>query len=270
MANHQKPTAEELEAQAAQALAEAEALEGKKDPTPSEPVPTPSKEDDTPEPTPSKEDDTPEPSKEVQDDAKKEDIDYKKKFTESSREALILRAKEKKLNDALEMAKLIPEPTEEEMIKEYPEWDTMSDSERRTATRLVKADRRFAALEEVTKESKDIEGWNEKIDQFVEDPKNLITYPQLEGKIEEFKQYAAKPTHRAIPFDVLVFAFLGDRAAQPKKSNKGQQFEQGNGGPKEKAKANDKISFEQSETIRKTDYKRWTELLRAGKIDDSI
>lgn len=263
MPNHQKPTQEELDAAAAKALEEAESMEKKPEPSEEAPEPTPSKEVE--EPTPSEEIQEPTPSKEI-----KEDVDYKKKFTESSREALVLRAKEQKMNEALEIAKNLPEPTEEEMVKEFPEWDVMSDAEKKMAKRQVKSDRRFAALEEVTKESKDIVGWNNKVDQFVEDPKNLITYPQLEGKIEEFKQYATKPTHRAIPFEVLVSAFLGDASRQIKPKNKGSQLEQGNGGPKDKGKVNDKVSFEQSETIRKTDYKRWTELLRAGKIDDSI
>ena len=64
------------------------------------------------------------------------------------------------------------------------------------------------------------------------------------------------------------FEMDGDKA-KPKK--KGKMFEVGSGGPNSKMKPKgDKIFLEEAALLMRTDYKKYKELLLAGKIDDTV
>ena len=267
--NHKKPTPEELQANIDKAAQEAALLENQQEPEPTpEPTPEPEPEAEPEpiiEPAPAPE---PEPSPAPE---PKPEVDYKTKFTESTREAQILHAQNKKINEAVQSALSISDPTEEELKKEFSEWDSMTDTEKRLAKDNLKSTKRFAMLEEVTKESKDIEAWNGKVDTFLDDPKSLIDHPELEGKVEEFKIFATKPTRRGLDFEDLVLAFNGASIKDAKPKNKGAMFETGTGGPNDKIKPkSDKIGIEEASKIKATDYKRYVQLLRSGKIDLTI
>lgn len=195
-----------------------------------------------------------------------EQEDYKKRYSDSTREAAILAAKLKKQNEALEQAGNIPQPTEEEMRTEFPEWDEMSATEHRLATDSVWNTRRFGLIEGVSKETKDIEAWNSKVDTFTEDPKSLIAYPRLEGKIEGFKAFCAKETRRGVDFEDLVSSFLF-RVDSDRKPKKGQMFERPTAGANTTPKpVNTKLSVEESAKLMETDYNKWQEMLMAGKL----
>ena len=93
MAKHTKPTPEELEESTEKALQEAEELKEKNEP------------EEEPEHEPEVEEkEEPEEDKETVSEADKdiEEIDYKKRFIESSSEAQVLHAKNKKINEAVE------------------------------------------------------------------------------------------------------------------------------------------------------------------------
>lgn len=264
---HVKPTKEELEANLNKITEELD--------KPEEPVvetPEPSTPDAEPEPSTPAPEPEPEPSKEEepQPEPSKEDVDYKKKFAESTRESQILSYKNKKIAEAIDTASEMPSPTEEELIGEYPEWDTMTDLEKKLATDNLYNKRRFKLLEGVRKEEKDIEAWNGKVDSFTEDPKTLIDNPELEGKVEEFKNFAMKPSRRGVDFDVLVSSFLYtlDKQARKKPLNKGAMLETGTGGPNERPKPKtDKITTEQAATLMRTNYTLYKKYLVEGKIE---
>jgi len=255
MTKHTKPTQEELEANAQKALEEAEKMKEVEKPEEEPEEVIEETKSDTENPPPAV------PSQ--------EDIDYKKKFTESSREAQILHAKNKQINEAIEKAKSIPEPTEEELMKEYEDWDVLSDTERKLAKSSLMASRRFDYLDDVTKESKDIEAWNGKVDSFISDPKTLIDNPDLEGKEEDFKYFAGKPSRRGVDFPDLVSAFLYSNNKAKAPPQKGKMFETGSGGTNEKPK-NDtgKITIDQARSLRNTNYAKYKEYLKAGKIEN--
>ena len=255
MAKHTKPTQEELEANTEKALQEAEQIKEEDPETPEE----------THEPE-AEEKEEPEEDQETKPET--EEIDYRKKFTESTREAQILHAKNKKINEAVEKAKGLPDPTEEDLIKEYPDWELLTDLEKKLAKNSLISTRRFSILEEVTAESKDIEAWNNRVDTFISDPKSLIKHPELEGKEDDFKIFAAKPTRRGVEFEDLIPAFLYGRKQEPKK---GAMFESGSGGPNEKSKPKtDTITLEQARKLRERDYNKYKEYLNAGKIESGL
>ncbi len=255
---HKKPSQDELQEGIDKSLKEIEELKDiPSEPVPSEPVPS------EPEPTPSEPIPSPEPSKEViKDIAKRE----KERLIASAQEAQVLHAKNKKMNEALDKALTTPETTDEEAQAEFPEWEMMSDFEKKMARDSLSNKKRMLALDEIVKENKDLEGWVTKVDAFVDDPATLTKHPELDGKQDEFKFFANKPTRRNIDFEDLVPAFLYGMKPEPKK--KGQMFETGSGGPNDKGKPRgDKITIEEARILRGTNYEKYKEYLKSGKIE---
>ena len=81
--------------------------------------------------------------------------------------------------------------------------------------------------------------------------------------------YANEEENNSIPFKVLVAAFLHEKA-KGKIKKKGKMFESGTGGPSTKPKVKgDKISINEARLLMKNDYKKYKQLLLAGKIDTS-
>src|SRR5665213_3147982 len=125
MPNHVKPTKEELKANADAALAAVEAMPpdpiipvpspSAPIPSPSAPVPSPS----APVPSPSAPVPSASPSAPVPSAGVPGSIDWKKRYTDSSREAQILATKNKDLNSVVDQASQLPDPTEDEMKEEY-------------------------------------------------------------------------------------------------------------------------------------------------------
>ena len=262
MPNHVKPTVEELEAQALAKAEEAEALakaEAEKNKPPENPI-------ETDEQRVAREEAEKKKQEEEDEKKKKESPDYKKKFIENQREAIILASKNKKLNEAIDNAGKIAEPTEAELKAEFPEWEDMSTTEQKLSKEALISKRRFALIQDANRESHDIESWHIKVDEFLIDPQTLVENPELEGKTDDFRMFAMKQSRRGIPFEDLVKAFLYDESKVPKKV--GKMIEEGAGGDNAKPKpVSDKISLEQARILRKTDYNKYTELLRAGKIE---
>lgn len=256
---HVKPTKAELEEGIKQSLAELDTPETQ------ETAETPEPPKETPEPKETEIKETQEEEPKVEE----EEVDYRKKFTESSREAQVLYSKNKKMAEAIERAGEVAEPTDDELKAEYAEWEDMSDFERRIAKENLINKRRFDAISEATKDFKDMDAWNGKVDDFLADPETLVKYPELDGLVEEFKIFTAKPTRRGVDFDDLISAFLFEREKIPGK--KGRMFETGSSGGTDKPQPkSDKISTAESMRLRQTDYKKYLEFLRAGKIENDV
>jgi hypothetical protein len=275
MVNHKKPTKEELDAKIKESIEELDKPEVS---SPSKEVPPEIPPETPPEisPSPSEEAPSPSPSEEVPPETpsvtppEKKKPDYKEKFKQSSREAQVITAKNKSITKAIDEAANVIEPTDDEMKAIYKDrWEFMSDIEKELAKDNVVSKRKFDILHKSVKEGKDFEAWSEQVEVYTSDPKTLIKFPDLDGKEEEFKIFALKPTRRGVPLEDLVAAFLFDATKiLPKK--KGKMFEQGSGGSheKEKIKGN-KVSVEEATRIRDTDYKRYKFLLKNNLIDES-
>ena len=266
MPDHIKPSKEELKANALKLAEEAEKLpkepeEPKEPETPAvDPVSTPT--------TPPVEE---EPKEEEKEPEKKPDL--KERYRQSTREAQVLRNQVVKRDEAVEQAANLPQPTEDEMVSIYPEWDVMDEVQRRMAIKTELSERRTSLIHKATMAGKDITAWYDKVDKFIDDPKTLLSTPQLEGKQEDFKMYATKETHRGADFEVLVKAFLFDfekEESASKLKNKGEMFPKGSGGPsiKDETKPN-KVTFAQLKTLRisnYSEYKKVNKLIKKGKM----
>jgi hypothetical protein len=267
---HVKPTVEELEADALKKLEEAEKL-ASQPPTEEHPVTPPVEPNiENPVTPPVTQPTTPEPSVTPPVNKEQDDIDYKKKFIESSREAQVQYAQNKGLINVIDQAKTITDIPEEELKKEYSEWDEMSDLEKKFAKDNLINKKRFESIEKMAEERKDIEKWNEKVDTYVDDPNVLVNHPELEGKITDFKIFCTKPTRRGVDLGDLVLAFMGESVTKVKPKNNTIMMPTGSGGENDKLKPkSDKVTPAQADAIRATDYKKYKELVENDKIDYS-
>lgn len=246
---HRKPTQEELDEAAEKALKEVEEMEEK---------------GEVDEEEEREEEQEPEEKEEEPKEEPKED--YKEKFVQSSKEALILHTKNKKINEAIDQAITTPEPTEEDLQKEYSDWDVMGDFEKKMAKESLWNSRKFQRLEDMRKDNQELEKWHETVEEFIDDPKNLANNSALENKTEEFRLFASQPTRRGMDFETLVSAFLYD-ATKNEPIRKKAMFDAGTGGPDVKVKPkSDVLSVDEGRQLMKTDYNRWRQMLKAGKI----
>lgn len=216
------------------------------------------------------EDNPPETSEkpEEETDEETEKNSTEKQLKESTKEARKLAEDKKKMDEAFHEAHNIPEPTEEELKNEYPTWDEMDDVTRKLAKDNLYNKKRFEAIDKTNEQRRAIDEWNQKVDDYIDSPKTLVHNPDLEGKQDDFRTYAKDKKRRNINFDVMVKAFLYDQSLT-KKKNKGKMFETGTAGDNNKPKLrNDKISFEEAERLRNTNYNKYKEYVTAGKIED--
>jgi hypothetical protein len=276
MLDHVKPTKEELEEDIKNKLND---LTDKKPPEEKKPDEMPSVEKEPekkPEPEVTEVDVKPEdikPQAEPKPEPEKKPeapVDYKKKFIENQRENIALHSQKKIDREAYDRANSLQPSTDEEMAIKYPDWDVLSETEKLVRKDLDLNNRRYKILYEASQAGKDIQEWSDKVDKYAADPKTLVNHPDLEGRVDDFKIFVSKPSRRGADLDDLVSAFLFeiDKIESSKPKNKGAMFETGSGGAKEKEKLNDgKISIDEARRLRTTDYKKYKELLKAGKID---
>ena len=148
MAKHKKPTKEELDSKIQEAIEtpveEApveEPVEEVVEETPEEKpfiIPKVVEEEKVPEPEPVEEPELEvEPSAEVKEKLRVELEEKKQKLSASARENQKIYAKNRVINKALVEAEDIEEPTQEELQKEYRDWDVMSDFEKEIARETI-------------------------------------------------------------------------------------------------------------------------------------
>jgi len=267
--NHEKPTQEELKAQELAAIEVAEELEKnppEEEPEESEPIPE--SELEIPEEEP--EEEQAEPSKEEKEVLRKKLEAEKKKSSASARENQKIYAKNRVINKALTDADDLPDPTEEELTKEYPDWDVMSDIEKTLAKETAISRNWRKVISDAKEQATKIEKWNESVDEFIDDPITLNNNPGLEGKTDEFRTFATQEINNSVPFNILVSAFLYENG-KGKSSNKGRMFERGSGGPNDKPQPRTgKITLEEARKLRETNYNLWKDKLNAGLIESDL
>ncbi len=271
-----KTTQEEIDKKAKEAL---EAKETPDDETPEgEDTETPEEEEtETPTDEGKEDEETPEGEGEDEGDEEEgEEGDQGKKkqpptqqppiedrYRESTREAQVLYKKQKKFTDTVEQAANLPEPTEEELKAEYPEWDEMTDTEKRLAKDNFVNKRKFDMVHQATLEGKKIDEWANKVDTYLTTA--VTKFPRLAGKEEEFKWFCMKPKRRERDFEDLVKAFLFDATETPTRK-KGSLLETGSGGRGGEREQGNFIDEKQAATLRTKNHKLYQKLVREGKI----
>ena len=197
--------------------------------------------------------------------------DYKKKFSEEAKQNQKIYAKNRKLNQAIDEANEIIEPTEEELQAEYADWDLLDETTKKIAKESFISNKRFALISEARVEGKKIEKWDEDVNKFIDDPQTFIDHPELEGKADDFKVFANQESNNSIPFKVLVNSFLYEQSKIAKPKSKGAMFPDGSGGPNDNPKPKGDItSIEEMEHLRNTNWKKYREILASGKYEKTV
>lgn len=221
------------------------------DPEPETPE-TPSEE--TPE-TPATEQPSPEPAPDP----------YKDKFKESAREGILLNERVKVRDARIESLTKQDTPTDEAMRKVYSDWDTFNDVTKQAYIKIEAQNMRQARIEAQQADILDRQKLEDQLDDVIE---NSEFAPKLAGKEAEFKRFARSPKNRGISADTLARAFLFDAEETPVNPTPMKEaLPTGSGGPRGPLKPK-KISIEEAAEIRKTDYKRYMELVKRGAIED--
>lgn len=162
-------------------------------------------------------------------------------------------------------------PTDEELAKEYPEFDVLSDFERNQLRRSVIQDRKLnkvlVIVDGVTTEAAKVKTISDFID----------TRPELAGKEQSFLEYCLKPSHRGAPAETLLNAFLFEEsktahteeppAPTPAPAQPPRGLERGTpSGDSPSSTGPRKYSDEELKDLRTRDPKKYHELIRKGQI----
>lgn len=197
--------------------------------------------------------------------------DYKKKFRESSRESQVL------LGSFAEMKRVLGEvtsadiPTDEDLAREYPEFDVLSDFEKNQLRRTVATDRKMNKLlvivDGVSQEGEKVKA----ISDFIE------TRPELKGKEDDFLRFCLMPSHKGAPAATLLSAYLYEEGqtapkpdeppAPPAPAPAPRGLERGSpSGDTPTSTGPREYSDEELRRLRKQDPKKYHELIRKGQI----
>ena len=145
-----------------------------------------------------------EPSDETKEALKVEVKEKTKKLSASARENQKIYAKNRVINKALADADELPDPTEEDLQKEFKDWDVMNDTERVFAKEAVISRRFRKTIKTAKDQAKKIVKWGETVTEFIENPVTLNDNPELEGKEEEFTTFANQEANNSVPLSLLA------------------------------------------------------------------
>jgi hypothetical protein len=193
------------------------------------------------------------------------EIDYKQRYTESTKEGIILFAKNKQLTDTITDASNLPEPTEEE-LKVYArangaEYDELDEFSRNILKKTYVGEKRFEKINEVSNASRALDVWVDKVEAFLNDPANAQKYPEIIANEDEFKSYCLKSKMQNIDLDLLSASFLYSR---PKKANMNGSLLLNRGTNKEGPAKPKEMTIEDLTYIRQHDQARYKELIKSG------
>jgi hypothetical protein len=196
--------------------------------------------------------------------------DYKNKFVESQREAILQNERLKQKDAHISKLTTKDTPTDDEMRSLHPEWDQLDDYNKRVLTQIRQADKRAIAAEERATALERKREFEDSLVDFVESPPP--EFKALKGKESDFKRFAQRKANIGLPLDTLAKAYLfdiQDEIQTPHTPTLTPGLERGSGGPRSAPKPK-KISAEEGREIRKTNFEEWRRLVKAGQIEEDI
>ena len=200
---------------------------------------------------------------------KSDDIDYKDKFRASSQEALTLHFKNQKLQQTIEEASALPEPTEDE-VRAYAkeqgeEYDDLTTLTKNILKKTLHNENKFQKISEAQQEARNIDDWVGKVEHFVDSPEVINSYPDILDNADEFKSFAMKQDRRGMNLQDLATSFLYNIGQVTAKKNKGAMLMQGGNGATEPIKPAG-LTEDEAKVIRVSDPKQYRRLVKEGKI----
>lgn len=192
------------------------------------------------------------PKKEPKDDElPSEPVDYKKKFSESSREVQRILEESKLKDKKIAELEANKPPSEEEFAKTYPDWEFLSDEQKGFIKRQEQ-------LEKDIRDMKEEKAWQNDFSTAVK------KFPQLAGKEKEFKDYCYQ-FPKGINAETLAKSFLFEESKPevPKEPRKG--LEKPTGGRAGKVPPQE-MTLADIKRLRETNEKLYIKMIREGRI----
>lgn len=228
------------------------------------PVPDPTPEPDPePEPAPTP---APEPPKPPA-PAPKPEPTPEERLKQQQREGIILHKKNEQFAETVEEAAKI-DITDEELKKEFPNYDEMTTGEQLLAKRALLSDKRFTMIHATVQADKKVKEWGDKVEVWLADEKNHISFPALNGRDEEFKRFCSKEQHRNIDIALLAKSFLFDFT--PPAPKKGSLMNTGSGGGNNPQPKKEAYTPEQIKWYREHQPRYYQKLVKEGKANIEI
>lgn len=197
------------------------------------------------------------------------EIDYKKKFSDSTRRNQIVESQFKELQKVLGDITKQEIPTDEEMVALVPDWEYLTDREKNGERKLLVLERRQNhMLNTFTSIAKETETYSQ-LEAFVG------TEPRLKGKEADFYEFATDPRNTGASMEVLVNAFLFETTpivdTTPVVTPVPEvppSLERGNpsGNMPPIPTGNQEMSEDELKLLRTTDPRKYNEMIRTGKI----
>lgn len=190
--------------------------------------------------------------------------DYRNKFQESSREAMLLVERNKVKDAQIEQLTKTDTPTDDDMRQAFPEWDQLD-----ALTKKVISDQETIKRRQNRIDLELAEGRNQRqLEAELEGLSDQEEFKDLQGKETDFKRFALKPANKGIPAASLAKIFLHDIADElPKKHEYTPKpgLEPGSGGPKAPEKPTG-LTLEQEAALMHSDPGKYAELVKKGVI----
>lgn len=195
--------------------------------------------------------------------------EYKEKFSNSSREAMALHFKNEKLQSVIQAVSDTPEPSVDE-LRAYAktkgaDFDELDDFSKNILKDTYINSKGLEKIRGLSQELRESEVWNKKVDDFVNDPVVVKTFPSLSEYEEEFKKFCSKDSRRGSDLEDLVASFLYMQDKVPSTKHKGSLLLNGGNGSVAPVKPA-KLSELETASIRIRDPKEYRRLIKTGKI----
>jgi hypothetical protein len=188
-------------------------------------------------------------------------VDYKKKYTESQKEALILKRK-LELEEEAKNKKI--EVTPDYMKTLYPDWEDMTANEQLALQKSEELKQEVQELKNNANKFNNDREWNEKVEVFITDELPDL-FPKIVGREEDFKRFATRPTRKGMPLDDIAKIFMVDFPAVEPKRNLFHAPGSAGAPP-----ADEGMSAEDVRALRINKPLEYMRLVRAGKIKIKI
>lgn len=185
--------------------------------------------------------------------------DYKEKFTQSSREAQILAAKNKKLQEELDKINNQTPPTDAEMKEKFPEWETLNTVTQDVLRRQIQLEKKVTNQDRIIAEQLAEQKFQAELRELYQNPE----YKDLQGD-KDFEEFVLKPKHRGLDIRTIADAYLLRNKKPAPAPERTQGLEPGSGGPRNVPDVG--MTLEEADALRQKDPKKYRELLRTGQI----
>lgn len=201
--------------------------------------------------------------------------DYKEKFSNSTRENQRIMQENQNLqadlaerNKKLQDLTNVREPTEDEMRAKYSTWDAMTDTEKMMARDNFKMGLQLNKTASMALDATITANRKEQLASVYANPTFKVIADHFRT---EFEQYVRKPEHNDMNLSFVAKAFMIDFSEEiadkmkpaPGAPNNNQGLEHGSGG---EPPVKPSLSDEDIENIKRTDHKRYQQLIRQGVI----